>query len=233
MPKLYSSIFLNFLFVLFLLVPLTKAYIVDESYTPYQDVFDALLNTFFPITFIVLFNVSKTGPIKRMLLPLFDDILYNTIAWVFPLIAFLSYDFYIYLFPILYLSIVAGFHIFHSVLAIKKRERIDDLHNSEIQIFNRISISLIISLAVLIPGNWIVFILIEFIAGERHGIYAINIIYLTRSVSYFNDRIPGDFLVTSNAIIHYYLRTLIDKQYRENQDEENQENQENKVADVV
>jgi hypothetical protein len=68
------------------------------------------------------------------------------------------------------------------------------------------------------------------------------VIYLTRSVSYFYDRIPGDFLVTSYATVQYYLRTSIDKQYREKQDQEDQEdqknqedqeNRENQVAETV
>ncbi|RHZ77710.1 hypothetical protein Glove_174g45 [Diversispora epigaea] len=316
MSRLHSSIFSNFLFgkivlFLFLLVLLANASyasVVDESYTSYQDVFDAILNTLFPITFIILFNVSETGRIKRVLLPLFDDILYNTIAWVFPLTASLSY-FDIYL--ISYLSPVACFHIFQSVCAIKNNERIGDLHNSVTgtRIINKVSFSLISSPAILISEIWIVFIsyrlaagyldpimimfltlfsmlficsIISFIIlsfrfkicsqgwpkGKRHGIYTaysliffytpnilqtlfitiyrpinfyfvkscifILVLYLTRSISYFNDRIPGDFLATSNAITHYYLRTAIDGFYKEkSENQENQENQEDKVDDIV
>ncbi|CAG8442234.1 1133_t:CDS:2 [Acaulospora morrowiae] len=35
------------------------ASIVDESYSSRQDVYDALLNTLFPITFVILFNISR------------------------------------------------------------------------------------------------------------------------------------------------------------------------------
>src|SRR6185312_14948064 len=72
--------------------PLTTASIVDESYTSYQDLYDAILNTFFPITFVVLLNVSeKPGSIKNKLLPLLDDILYNTVTWVIPLTVSFGY----------------------------------------------------------------------------------------------------------------------------------------------
>ncbi|RHZ77716.1 hypothetical protein Glove_174g43 [Diversispora epigaea] len=285
MSRFFVSIFLNFLFgkiVQSLPVPLAleKASIVDESYTSYQDVFDALLNALFPITFIILFNVSKTGPIKRVLLPLFDDILYNAIAWVFPLIVSLSYEMYPFF---MYLLFVAIFHIVHSVLAIKKKEIIDDLHTSETEVFNNLTISLISNPAIFIPEIWIVNISYRLAAGyfnpmmitflvlfsillicsvsfrikiqlqgwpkKRLGIYTVYsliffytptilqtlyitiylpvnfyfvkslifvlVICLTRGVSYFYDRIPGDFLATSYATVHYYLRTLIDKQYRQ------------------
>ncbi|CAG8520539.1 1255_t:CDS:2 [Diversispora eburnea] len=190
MSRLHGSIFLNFLLgkiVLFLLVPLTKASIVDDSYKSYEDVFDAILNTLFPITFIILFNVSETGPIKRVLLPLLDDILYNTIAWVFPLTASLSYlDIYL----ISYLSPVACFHICHSICAIIKNVRVDDLHNSGTgtQIFNRISFALITSPAILIPEIWIVFISYRLVAGwpkgKRRGIYTVYKVYLTLMIEY-------------------------------------------------
>src|SRR4051812_2130929 len=51
--------------VFFSLVPLATASIVDDSYTSYEDLYDAILNTFFPITFVLLLEVSKNpGSIK-------------------------------------------------------------------------------------------------------------------------------------------------------------------------
>src|SRR5207244_12771075 len=52
-----------------------------------------LLNTLFPIFFVILLNVSgDPGSIKNVALPLLDDVLYNTITWVIPLIISFSYD---------------------------------------------------------------------------------------------------------------------------------------------
>ncbi|CAG8579527.1 3295_t:CDS:2, partial [Scutellospora calospora] len=67
--------------------------IIDESYTSQEDLYDALLNTFFPIIIVVLFNVrEESGRIKKVLLPLLDDILYNIITWVIPIIVSFTYD---------------------------------------------------------------------------------------------------------------------------------------------
>ena len=71
----------------------STASFVDESYKSQEDLYDAILNTFFPIFFVILFNVSgKTGPIKNMFLPLLDDILYNVVTWTIPLIVSFAYD---------------------------------------------------------------------------------------------------------------------------------------------
>src|SRR5437763_275807 len=90
---------MNFIFwkiILFLLIPFASAAsIVDESYkSNREDVYDAIINTLFPITFVVLTKVSgeESGKIKRILLPLLDDILYNTVTWVIPLIVSFAYD---------------------------------------------------------------------------------------------------------------------------------------------
>ncbi|RHZ85616.1 hypothetical protein Glove_63g115 [Diversispora epigaea] len=104
--KKHGSAFLNFIFwkiAFFLLVPLATASIIDESYSSHQDVYDAILNTLFPITFVILFNISnkKNEKVvdtvkpedmqptqywftKNNLLPLLDDILYNTVTWDVP-----------------------------------------------------------------------------------------------------------------------------------------------------
>src|SRR5436190_15167283 len=79
--------------VFFSLVPLATASIVDDSYTSYQDLYDAILTTLFPITFVLLFYVKpESGTIKKKLLPLLDDVLYNTIIWVIPLTVSVCYD---------------------------------------------------------------------------------------------------------------------------------------------
>ncbi|CAG8711428.1 31236_t:CDS:2, partial [Racocetra persica] len=60
---------------------------VDESYSSDQDLYDALINTFFPIAFVFLFSVKeKPNSIRNTLLPLLDDLLYNFITWGIPLI---------------------------------------------------------------------------------------------------------------------------------------------------
>src|SRR5437763_10239656 len=79
--------------VFFALVPLATASIVDDSYTSYQDLYDAILTTLFPITFVVLLSVSgKPGSMKKKLLPLLDDVLYNTVTWVIPLTVSFAYN---------------------------------------------------------------------------------------------------------------------------------------------
>ena len=79
--------------VFFSLVPLATASIVDDSYTSYEDLYDAILNTFFPITFVLLINVDRnSGTIKKKLLPLLDDVLYNAVTWAIPLTASFAYN---------------------------------------------------------------------------------------------------------------------------------------------
>ncbi|CAG8848202.1 28033_t:CDS:1, partial [Racocetra persica] len=72
---------------------LVAASIVDESYSSNEDIYDAILTTLFPITFVVLLKV-KDDPksSKNILLPLLDDILYNIIAWGIPLIVSFVYE---------------------------------------------------------------------------------------------------------------------------------------------
>ena len=79
--------------VFFSLVPLATASIVDDSYTSYEDLYDAILNTFFPITFVLPFNVKpESGTIKKKLLPLLDDVLYNAVTWAIPLTVSFAYN---------------------------------------------------------------------------------------------------------------------------------------------
>ncbi|CAG8514092.1 11341_t:CDS:2 [Acaulospora morrowiae] len=130
--KKHYSTLLNFFFwkvILFQLVPFAAASIVDESYSSHQDVYDALLNTLFPITLVILFNISKNNNgesekkensgengeseekedsgkngepetrvlrekllAKENLLPLLDDLLYNTVTWAIPLTVSFAYN---------------------------------------------------------------------------------------------------------------------------------------------
>src|SRR2546423_1632088 len=91
LTKDVNSLFRHIVF--FSLISLAPASIVDDSYTSYQDLYDAIFTTLFPITFVVLLNVSgKPGSIKRTLLPLLDDVLYNTVTWVIPLTVSFAYN---------------------------------------------------------------------------------------------------------------------------------------------
>jgi hypothetical protein len=78
------------------LFPFTSASVesfIDKSYESQKDLYDAILNTFFPIFFVILLNVSgKPGRIKRIALPILDDVLYNMITWMVPLIISFVYD---------------------------------------------------------------------------------------------------------------------------------------------
>ena len=75
------------------LLPLANALIIDEEYKSEEDIYDGIINTFFPVFFVILFGVSgKTGPIKNVMLPLLDDLLYNTVTWVIPLVVSFVYD---------------------------------------------------------------------------------------------------------------------------------------------
>src|SRR5207247_3219221 len=58
-----------------------------------QDVYDAVFNALFPIFFVFLTNISgSSGKYRKILLPLLDDLLYNTVTWVIPLTVSFAYD---------------------------------------------------------------------------------------------------------------------------------------------
>ncbi|CAB5377743.1 unnamed protein product [Rhizophagus irregularis] len=94
--NLLNFIIWYFVFFSFSLFPFVSASIapyIDKSYDSHEDLYDALLNTFFPIFFVILLNVSgEPGSKKNVLLPLLDDVLYNMVTWVIPLIVSFSYD---------------------------------------------------------------------------------------------------------------------------------------------
>src|SRR5690242_5736439 len=88
-----KSYFSSVVFLSFITLATAATSIVDDSYTSYQDLYDAVLTTLFPVTFVLLLNVSeKPGSIKNTLLPLLDDVLYNTVTWVIPLAVSFAYD---------------------------------------------------------------------------------------------------------------------------------------------
>src|SRR4051812_16205495 len=96
--------------------------LIDLYYASLQDVFDAFLNTLFPILFPILFNMAKTGPIKRIILPVLDDILYNIVAWIIPLTVFLIYDRF-HIFVIILYLICGLLHLINLIIAIKRDEK--------------------------------------------------------------------------------------------------------------
>src|SRR6185312_2485217 len=110
------------------LIPLTSASIIDDSYSSHEDVYDALLNVFFPIIFVVLLNVSgRPGPTKNVMLPLLDDILYNTVTWAIPLLISFSYN---DLLSIRIFSITnMGLHVLCAAIALIRHKLVSDVIN--------------------------------------------------------------------------------------------------------
>ncbi|CAG8492193.1 23121_t:CDS:2 [Gigaspora rosea] len=107
---------------------LAAASIVDESYLSNQDLYDAILNTLFPITFVLLLKVKeKPKSIRNKLLPLLDDILYNIVTWGIPLIVSFAYEdsLDIKIFSIVNMCL----HVFCAVFAIIKHKRIEHIGN--------------------------------------------------------------------------------------------------------
>src|SRR5437016_11421964 len=117
-------------FSLTLLPFASSAPIVDESYTSsnqsHQDVYDAVFNALFPIFFVFLTNISgSSGNIRKVLLPLLDDLLYNTVTWVIPLIVSFAYDD----FPAIKIfSLVnMGLHVLCAAIALILHRKIGDI----------------------------------------------------------------------------------------------------------
>src|SRR6266511_4732250 len=125
-----NSIFRKIVFLSLILPPLTSASIVDEKYKSsnqsHQDVYDAVINSLFPIAFVVLTRVSgNSGKIKKKLLPVLDDLLYNTVTWVIPLTVSFAYDD----FPAIKIfSLVnMGLHVFCAAFALIIHRKIGDI----------------------------------------------------------------------------------------------------------
>jgi hypothetical protein len=276
--------FLNFIiwnivfFSFFSFVSASVASFVDETYKSQEDLYDAFLNTFFPIFFVILLNVSgKSGSIKNVLLPVLDDVLYNMITWMIPLIVSFSYD---DLMNIKTFSVInMCLHVICAVYSLIKWKKIVDVERGYFIFYFLMTFPVVV-----IPIFWIIIIttrhvyspifiifltlfgicLVSLISnkiGTKYeaffmrilGImvyrkmayinyimcfYVPNILQtllivlswpinfyfvkacvfilvlsLTRNVSYFTDKVPGDFLATSTTITQCKIKAYIESKY--------------------
>src|SRR6185369_2037928 len=92
---------------LFLIHPV-YAGIVDFEYNPFQDTFDSILNALIPVSFVLLFNISNEKSTKTTLLPIFDDILYNLIVWILPIVPTIVYSEFV---PMIFTIVNATLHV--------------------------------------------------------------------------------------------------------------------------
>jgi hypothetical protein len=155
--------------VFFSLVPLATASIVDDSYTSYEDLYDAILNTFFPITFVLLFNVDrKSGTMKKKLLPLLDDVLYNTVTWVIPLTVSFAYNDSkaVKIFSIVNMCL----HITCALIALINRKTIRNVFGNDIHF--GIFTFLILFPVFVIPIFWIAYL------ATNHMVVSINLLFI-------------------------------------------------------
>ncbi|CAB4415739.1 unnamed protein product [Rhizophagus irregularis] len=172
--NLLNFIIWNIMF--FSLFPLASASIasfVDINYVSYTDLYDAILNTFFPIFFVIFLNASgKDGSIKNIVLPLLDDVLYNMITWMIPLVVSFAYDdlMNIKIFSIINMCL----HVICAAFAIIKWKRInyDDDDDDDVNNFMSIFFFLIIFPVLVIPIFWIIII------THKHTFDSISIIFL-------------------------------------------------------
>ncbi|PKC09803.1 hypothetical protein RhiirA5_415205 [Rhizophagus irregularis] len=192
--------------VLFSFFPLASASVasfVDTNYEPNTDLYDAILNTFFPIFFVVLLNASgKSTSIKNVVLPLLDDILYNMITWMIPLIVSFAYDdlMSIKIFSIINMCL----HVFCAVYAIINGEKVNDYSD----ILHLVFLFLIFFPVLVIPIFWIIII------THKHTLDSISIIFITLfgiclvvsmiAIIMFT---AGAFLITSEVSVMYYKIT--------------------------
>jgi hypothetical protein len=281
------SNFLNFIiwniafFSLFPLVSGSVASSVDKNYDSQYDLYNTIFNTLFPMFFVILLNVSgKSGSIKNVALPLLDDLLYNMITWMIPLIVSFTYD---VLISIKIFSIISMcLHLICAVFAIIKWERV--AVRVDYFEFGLVFLSLVFVPVIAIPTFWIVIIttshvfnsisiifltlfgicLVSFmsiiivfvveIQTMEGGAVMYNIHYvlflicfyvpnilqtlliiliwpinfyfvkacvfilalsLTRSVSYFADKVPGNCLATSTAVTQCLIRSFVEQNIRE------------------
>ncbi|CAB4415740.1 unnamed protein product [Rhizophagus irregularis] len=284
--NLLNFIIWNIMF--FSLFPLSSASIasfVDIKYESYTDLYDAILNTFFPIFFVIFLNASgKDGSIKNIVLPLLDDVLYNMITWMIPLVVSFAYDdlMSIKIFSIINMCL----HVICAAFTIIIKKRLnyflddhDDDDDVDLNIFASIIFFLILFPVLVIPIFWIIIIahshtidltsiifltlfgicLISFISifiyallfsgyfKEEIGDKIFYILYiicfyvpnilqtllitlfwpinfyfvkacvfilvlsLTRNVSYFVDKVPGNFLATSTTLTQSVIKLFTEK----------------------
>ncbi|CAG8632431.1 1180_t:CDS:2 [Dentiscutata heterogama] len=198
--KILFLIVRKIIFISFL--QLSTASIIDYSYSSQQDLYDAILNTLFPIFFVLLFNVrGESGRIKKVALPLIDDILYNLITWAIPLIVAFTYGdtLSIKVFSIINMCL----HVFCAVYAIIKHETIK---GSKGKAYSEIIFwFLVLFPVIVIPAFWIIVIINE------HPLDSISLTFLILfgNSSYFTDNVPDDFLATSTAITQLMVRNVL------------------------
>ncbi|CAB4484417.1 unnamed protein product [Rhizophagus irregularis] len=162
---IWNTVFFSF----FPLASASVASFVDTNYEPNTDLYDAILNTFFPIFFVVLLNASgKSGSIKNVILPFLDDVLYNMITWMIPLIVSFAYDdlMSIKIFSIINMCL----HVFFAVLAIIRWEKV--VVDGRL-IFSYVFSFLIFFPVLVIPIFWIIII------THKHTLDSISIIFVT------------------------------------------------------
>lgn len=177
--------FLNFFIwniTFFSLLPLVSASVasfVNKGYDSHQDLYDALLNTFFPIFFVILLNVSqKPGSIKNVLLPLLDDVLYNVITWMIPLIVSFSYDdlMIIKIFSIVNMCLHVFYAVIMIILTVIFEIKVADIFKNDrliIILFLPTFYFLLFFPVIVIPIFWMI------ILTRQHAFDSISIIFLT------------------------------------------------------
>ncbi|CAB4445182.1 unnamed protein product [Rhizophagus irregularis] len=162
---IWNTVFFSF----FPLASASVASFVDTNYEPNTDLYDAILNTFFPIFFVLLLNASgKSGSIKNVILPLLDDILYNMTTWMIPLIVSFAYDdlMSIKIFSIINMCL----HVLCAVYVIIKGKKVND-DDDDYQFL--VILFLIFFPVLVIPIFWIIII------THNHTLDSIFIIFLT------------------------------------------------------
>ncbi|RGB34460.1 hypothetical protein C1646_815370 [Rhizophagus diaphanus] len=219
--KLVISNLLNFIIwniMFFSLFPLASASIasfVDINYESHTDLYDAILNTFFPIFFVIFLNASgKDGSIKNIILPLLDDVLYNIITWVIPLVVSFAYD---DLMSIKICSIInMCLHVFCAILAIIKWKKVDIYANEDDddgEIALKIACILFI-ICFYVPNILQTLLITLFWPINFYFVKAcvfILVLSLTRNVSYFADKVPGNFLATSTTLTQCVIRVVANR----------------------
>src|SRR5437763_17034958 len=118
-----------FLFSLIPSLASSTSPIVDKSYiSNHQDVYDAIVNTLIPILLVIFLNRiygGDSGNIKKILLPVLDDLLYNTVTWVIPLTVSFAYND----FPAIKIfSLVnMGLNVFFAAIALMANKKIGNV----------------------------------------------------------------------------------------------------------
>src|SRR6266511_4818910 len=178
-----NFIFRKIVFFSLIILPFaSSAPIVDESYTlnnqNRQDVYDAVINALFPIFFVFLTNVSgSSGKFRKILLPLLDDLLYNTVTWAIPLTVSFAYDDFL---AIKIFSLVnMGLHVLCAAYALIINKKIgdvyDDILTDDGHLLYHIPLGFLIGFPVIvIPVFWIIYI-----TTITHVFDSISILFIT------------------------------------------------------